>query len=391
MVFSGTRRADPKDSVGAHLENRQSGERTRTSPPLYPLKRWCQTQSRLMETPRPGPDRSYLLISPCRDEAQFVRRTLDSVVAQSIPPAKWIIVDDGSTDETPEILSEYAAEHDFIEVLRKPSDGERKVGPGVIAAFYHGYERAQPERYEYVCKLDVDLELPRDYFERIMRQMEANPRIGTFSGKPYYPGPSNVRKTFDGELISEGCGNDTSVGAIKFFRRRCFEEIGGFEREVMWDGIDCHRCRMLGWIAESRDEPELRFLHLRPMGSSHKGIITGRKRHGFGQWFMGTSPLYMLASSIFRMSRPPFIVGGAAMGWGYLESALKRKRRLDDPEFRSFLRKYQFDVLVKGKSRAVADLNEKQAARWFRDHGDMIQPAGPGRVSGASGAPVSNA
>ena len=115
-----------------------------------------------------------------------------------------------------------------------------------------------------------------------MDKMEADPRLGTCSGKPYM--------LLNGKLVSEKCGDENSVGMTKFYRVECFEQIGGFVRQVMWDGIDGHRCRMLGWIAASYDEPDLRFIHLRPMGSSHKGIFTGRIRHGFGQYFMGTSP-----------------------------------------------------------------------------------------------------
>ena len=136
-----------------------------------------------------------------------------------------------------------------------------------------------------------------------MDRMEANPRLGNCSGKPYFPGPSNHAKTFDGELISEGCGDENAIGASKFYRVACFRQIGGFVRQVMWDGIDGHRCRMKGWIAESWDDPELRFLHLRPMGSSHKGIVTGRLRHGFGQYYMGTGLGYMTASALYRMTR----------------------------------------------------------------------------------------
>ncbi len=314
------------------------------------------------------PDRSYLLVSPCRDEAEYVRQTLDSVVSQSVLPAKWIIVDDGSTDETPSILDEYARRYDFIEVLRKPDRGARRVGPGVIDAFYYGYERAHPERYAYVCKFDVDLRLPPLYFQRIIERMERNPRLGTFSGKPYYPGPGNVEKSFSGHLVSEACGDEMSVGMIKFYRRTCFEEIGGFVREVMWDGIDCHRCRMLGWIAESSDDPEIRFIHLRPMGSSQQGIFTGRMRHGFGQWFMGTSPLYMAASAVFRMSRPPYVVGGAAMWWGFARSAFRGERRFDDAAFRAFLRRYQMNALLKGKRRATQELDAAGELVWRRTH-----------------------
>src|SRR6187549_3905270 len=100
---------------------------------------------------------SYLLISPCRDEAEYLRETLDSVINQTIRPAKWIIVDDGSTDNGPQILSEYQAEHDWIEVIARMDRGHRAVGPGVIEAFYAGYQAINSDDYEYLCKLDLDL------------------------------------------------------------------------------------------------------------------------------------------------------------------------------------------------------------------------------------------
>src|SRR5205809_2209515 len=124
---------------------------------------------------------------------------------------------------------------------------------------------------------------------------------------------------------------------IKCCRWRCVGEIGGFVRYVMWDGIDGHRCRMAGWIARSWDDPDLRFIHLRPMGTSHKNWWTGRVRHGFGQYFMGTGPSYMIASALFRMTRPPIFVGGLAMLWGYFKSMIQRKPRYGDAKFRRFL------------------------------------------------------
>jgi hypothetical protein len=131
----------------------------------------------------------------------------------------------------------------------------------------------------------------------------------------------------------------------------------------MWDGIDCHRCRMNGWIACSYDDPGLRFLHLRPMGSSHRGIFTGRMRHGFGQWFMGTGLVYMTASAAFRMTRPPVLLGGAAMWWGYVRAMLTRQPRYDDPAFRRFLRGYQWACLRRGKHAATADYHRRALAR----------------------------
>ena len=314
--------------------------------------------------------RRYCLITPCRDEARYARRTLESVANQSTPPTLWIIVDDGSTDETPQILAEYAARYSFIKVLTRANRGDRKLGGGVIDAFYSGYDSADAGQFDYVCKLDLDLELPPRYFEALMVRMEAEPRIGTASGKPYFPAPGRERPLAQLPLldtagfVSEMLGDENSVGMVKFYRTQCFRQIGGFTRELMWDGIDGHRCRQLGWMAISWDDPELRFIHLRPMGTSHKNWWTGRQRHGFGQYFMGTSPVYMLASALYRASRPPRLVGGAAMLYGYLKSMAQRNPRYGDAEFRRFLRRYQWACLVKGKARATAQLNQRQKSHW---------------------------
>lgn len=312
--------------------------------------------------------RSYLLVSPCRDEAKFLRRTLDSVAAQSVPPALWIVIDDGSSDETPKILAEYAAKLPFLKVLRREDRGRRSVGPGVIDAFYYGLEHGlgtqKLDDFAYVCKLDMDLDLPHRYFEGLMQRMEAEPRLGTSSGKPWFNHPET------GELMPETIGDEMSVGASKFYRVACFNEIGGFVRQVMWDGIDCHRARMLGWIVESVQDEPLRFLHLRPMGSSQgKGIWAGRVRTGFGQYFMGSSPLFFLASAVYRLPKHPVLLGTAAMLWGYVSSAVKHVPRYDDQEFRRFLRRYQHASLVMGKVAAAKKMSDERRHVWEANHG----------------------
>jgi len=291
--------------------------------------------------------RTYLLISPCRDESEYMRRTLDSVIAQSERPAKWVIVDDGSTDATPEILAEYAARHDWIEVIAKPNRGARAVGPGVIEAFYAGLETVDLEAYDYLCKLDLDLDLPHGYFAGLMDRMEADPRIGTCSGKPY------VRR--GDRLVSERRGDEMSVGMTKFYRVDCFQEIGGFVREVMWDAIDCHKARQMGWRAVSWDDPELRFEHLRPMGSSQTSIWTGKRRHGYGQYYMGSDPIFYAATCVFRMAEPPYVLGGLAMAQGYAAAWAKGAPRHEDTELRGFIRRYQRRALVVGKNRAAGE------------------------------------
>jgi poly-beta-1,6-N-acetyl-D-glucosamine synthase len=303
--------------------------------------------------PEPVDSRSYVLISPCRDEAAYMRRTLDSVVAQTVRPAKWVIVDDGSTDATPGILAEYAARHDWIEVVEKPDRGARAVGPGVIEAFYAGLDRVRMEDYAYLCKLDLDLDLPAGYFEGLMARMDADRRIGTASGKPY------VRR--GGALVSERRGDEMSVGMTKFYRVDCFRDIGGFVREVMWDALDCHKARALGWRAVSWDDPGLRFEHLRPMGSSQTSIYTGRRRHGFGQYYMGSDPLYYAATCVFRMAEPPYVLGGLAMMQGYLDAWARRAPQHPDPELRAFIRTWQRRALLRGKARATAEIEAERA------------------------------
>ena len=309
------------------------------------------------------PPRRYLLISPCRDEAQYLRRTLDSVATQSVPPALWVVVDDGSTDDTPTILETYARRLPYLRVVRSADRGRRQVGPGVIAAFYAGLETVRLEDFEYVCKLDMDLDLPTRYFELLMQRMESDPRIGTTSGKPWFVHPQS-----GGVLVPEVCGDEMSVGMTKFYRVACFKEIGGFVHQVMWDGIDCHRTRMLGWIAESVDLERIRFVHLRPQGTSQNGIWTGRLRAGFGQYFMGTSPLYYFAVAIYRLPAHPVLIGSVAMLWGYISSWLKGLPRYEDLEFRRYLRCYQHACLRMGKRAATARVNAERAHLWHASH-----------------------
>jgi biofilm PGA synthesis N-glycosyltransferase PgaC len=298
--------------------------------------------------------RRYVLISPCRNEASFMRQTLDSVIGQSARPTKWVIVDDGSTDETPAILAQYASRHDWISIVTRGDRGHRAVGPGVVDAFYSGYQTVDRGAYDFVCKLDLDLLLPPRYFEILIERMNSDSRIATCSGKSY------IHQ--DGQLVYERHGDDTSLGMTKFYRIDRFEEIGGFVREVMWDGIDCHLCRMHGWIACSWDEPELRFVHLRPMGSSQQSVYTGRMRHGYGQYFMGTGFLFLAASALSRLNQKPYVLGSLAMMWGWINSAAQRKPRYDNLIFRRFLRRYQMRALFVGKQRAIAELTQEGSA-----------------------------
>jgi glycosyltransferase involved in cell wall biosynthesis len=326
---------------------------------------------------------AYLLITPCRDEAKYLQRTIDSVANQTILPARWIIVDDGSADQTADLLAEYAARFAWIKIIRRSDRGFRQLGGGVIDAFYTGYDSIDPSGYHYIAKLDLDIQLPPRYFESLIQRMEDEPRLGTASGKPYYLHPTTGRRTF------ETCGDEQSVGMAKFYRTACFRQIGGFVRELMWDGIDGHRCRQHGWLAASYNDPQLNFEHLRPMGTSDKSWWTGRMRHGVGQYFMGTSLPYLLASCVYRLMQPPAVIGSIAMLSGYVKSMIVRRPRYGDEEFRCFLREYQWACLVKGKSVATAELNGRQASTWQPTAGGA-NSAVCGKSAPNSSAPLSH-
>ena len=280
----------------------------------------------------------YLVISPVRNEAAHLQRTIDSMVAQTVQPVTWLIVDDGSTDDTGAVAARAAADHDWIRLHRRRDRGARRVGSGVVEAFDEGLNRLSLDGFDFVCKLDGDLEFGPTYFERLFEKFAADPRLGTASGKSW------IR--VGNRLVPERTGDEFSQGQSKLYRVACFKEIGGFVREVMWDGIDCHRCRMLGWKARSFRDDELRFVHLRPMGSSYRTVLHGRVRWGRGQYFMGTHPLYALGITVYRMWERPFIIGGLCILAGYMSGHIRRQGRYEDPQFRRYLRRWQLARLV---------------------------------------------
>lgn len=297
--------------------------------------------------PARTPGRRYAVITPCRNEAEYLPITIDTMVAQTVCPDIWIIVDDGSTDSTPEIVEEAALKYSWIKLVRRKDRGVRAVGGGVIEAFNEGLAAISLDSFDYICKLDADLGLPPQYFERLMERMESDPRLGNFSGKTYIPVKGN-------KWVSERMGDENAIGASKFYRVECFQQIGGFVAQVCWDGIDGHRCRMFGWKAMSLDEEGLRIRHYRPQGSSHQSVWVGRKRWGRGKYFMGSSPLYVMAVSAFRMLERPFLIGGLGILIGYIEAWRDELPRYGDSEYLRHLRRYELTSLLIGKRRTMS-------------------------------------
>jgi glycosyltransferase involved in cell wall biosynthesis len=284
------------------------------------------------------PGGRIVVISPCRDEERTLARTIACMRAQTHPPVRWVVVDDGSTDRTPEILAEAAKEIPWLRVVQRADRGHRQLGGGVIAAFDDGLASLDVP-YDFVAKMDVDLEFSPRYLEHILGYFARDPALAAASGKVFRPED-------DGE-IEEFMIDDMVAGQFKLYRRDAFDRIGGFVREVMWDGIDFHRARMEGFRTASLDDPVLRIRHLRLMGSSDRSILHGRLRWGRGQWFMGSSFPYLLASGLFRMREKPYVIGGLLIVAGYLSAALRGAPRYEHPGFRESLHAWQYQRLSK--------------------------------------------
>jgi len=282
-----------------------------------------------------------VIVSPVRNEGEYLPAMIDSMKKQTHKPVEWLLVDDGSTDDTPEICKQAAEEHGWIRYVRKPDRGERSVGPGVVEAFYYGFERLETGDWDFLCKMDGDLELRPRYFETLLGFFEKDPHLGAASGK--------VILVEDGKEVEERTSDEMVVGAMNFYRRQCFEDIGGFVRQVMWDGIAFHRARINGWRTRSIRHQDLNFLHKRLMGSSHKSVYHGRMRWGRGQYFMGTHPLYLLAIGCYRMLEKPFIIGGVCIVAGYLQAMFQGMKRYGDREFRRSLHAWQLERLRIGR------------------------------------------
>jgi glycosyltransferase involved in cell wall biosynthesis len=280
---------------------------------------------------------NYVIISPVRNEVKYLTRTIRSVVQQQCRPQAWVIVDDGSTDQTFELAQEAASRFAWIKAVRRTDRGFREPGCGVIEAFYDGLTQLPNQDYEFVCKMDGDLEFAPDYFSTLLQEFEQKPRLGLASGVTYLQKPS-------GKLVQEKVAPNFAVGPIKLYRRACFEAIGGLVPHLGWDTIDVYRARLLGW--ETANYPELKVIHLRQMGTA-RGIVWGKIKTGMGEYYYGSHPLFVIARCLYRMTERPFILNGLSIGIGYVQAWLRREPRLDDPAFVSFLRADQLSRLRK--------------------------------------------
>lgn len=274
--------------------------------------------------------RRLVIISPCRDEAAFVEQTLRSVIHQTRRPERWLIVDDDSSDATPEIVARYAADQPWIELVRRQRDGERQLGPGVVAAFNTGLAHLADDPFEVISKLDCDLEFGPDCFAAILRHFD-DERVGMASG--------TTTLKLGSELHSERYTAYHVPGQAKFYRRPCFEQIGGLQPIYGWDIIDETDARRHGWVTMS--DPTIQIVHNRLQGAA-LGTLRGRVLWGRGAYAIGSHPLFILARGLYRMAERPWAIGGLAFLWGAFSGYFSPDtRRVRDRDLIRYVRQEQ--------------------------------------------------
>lgn len=280
-----------------------------------------------------GADRAnaYVIVTPARNEAAFLEQTIQSVVAQTIRPLKWAIVSDGSTDGTDDIVKKYAAQHDWIELVRMPERKERHFA-GKILAFNAGFDCVKGLDYEFIASLDADITFDHDYFSFLLGKFAVNPKLGLV-GTPFREG----KKSYDYRFVSV----EHVSGACQFFRRQCFADIGGYV-PVKGGGVDhvaVITSRMKGW--QTRTFTDKYCEHHRVMGAATCGPLTTKFKVGKLDYALGGSPIWEVFRSVYQMTKSPFIIGGLMIFTGYFWSAIRHEKRPVSDELVRFRRHEQ--------------------------------------------------
>jgi glycosyltransferase involved in cell wall biosynthesis len=279
----------------------------------------------------------YVLITPAHNEEKFITKTLDSMVAQTLLPERWVIVDDGSTDRTAEIVESYEKQYPWIELLRRSRGSDRSFA-GKVCAFNAGLERARSLPFEVIGNLDADLSFDPDYLEFLIRKFEEDPKLGV-AGTPFMEnnGYDSTRDSFEGE--------NHVPGGCQLFRRRCFEEIGGYvpNRIGGVDWVAVTTARMKGW--RTRSFSEKRFHHYRALGTAERSVVGSLFLYGKKDYYLGGSPVWQLFRVVYRMGKRPMIIGGLALLFGYFWAALGRIKKPVSRELMRFHRREQMKKL----------------------------------------------
>jgi glycosyltransferase involved in cell wall biosynthesis len=285
---------------------------------------------------------TYVLITPARNEARYIESTLKSMVGQTFRPLKWIIVSDGSTDGTEDIVRKYTTDNPWIELLRMPERAERHFA-GKAHAFNAGYARAKDLNPDVIGNLDGDVSIEPEHFQYLLGKFAENPEIGV-GGSPFREGSRQYDYLFSNiENVWGGC---------QLFRRECFEAIGGYT-PVKGGGIDhiaVVSARMKGW--KTRTFTDKVCIHHRAMNTAGQGVLKARFKLGAKDYSFGNHPLWELFRTFYQMRNPPFVLGGVALGAGYFWSMVRRANISVPSDVVAFTHREQLQRLRKFVTRS---------------------------------------
>lgn len=288
----------------------------------------------------------YVIISPVRDEGQYLDETIRCVVNQTIRPVQYILVNDGSSDNTLEIIVRWATQYPWIlpvhvsEAMRASlpaantggtvDRGKRAREAKEILAFYRGYAQMTEASWDYLVKLDGDVGFDPDYFERCFAEFEKDPKLGVGGG--------DICHLLEGKPVVERNPQFHVRGATKIYRRACWEAIGGVPRGAGWDTLDEVKANMLGW--GSRSFPSLQVIHYRYTGAAN-GKWQNAVKKGEWNYISGYHPLFMAMKVVRNLFKPPWIKGAVGLMFGYITAFRNKTARIDDPQLIQYIQKQQ--------------------------------------------------
>lgn len=278
----------------------------------------------------------YVLITPARNEAAFIEGTIQSVTHQTVLPEKWVIVNDGSTDETANIVSRCIARYSWIELVNLPIRSNRNFA-AKVHAFNTGRERLRNVEYEIIGNLDGDVSLDNDHFEFLLSKFRNDSHLGVAGTVFKEQGYSSDADSFEGQAHVSG--------QCQLFRRRCFEEIGGYlaNKAGGIDWIAVATARMMGW--KTRSFREKSFFHYRRLGTAERSAVAAMFSYGEKDYYLGGHPLWQFFRVMYQMTKKPYLLGGLALGLGYGWATLRRLKRPISKDLMTFHRGEQMRKL----------------------------------------------
>ena len=285
------------------------------------------------------------LVTPARNEAQFIELTIKSVIAQTVRPIVWVVVSDGSTDGTDEIVSRYTADNPWIHLFRMPERRERHFA-GKVHAFKAGYAQMSHLDYDVIGNLDADITFDEEYFEFLLRKLGENPRLGV-AGTPF----QDESFQYDYRIVS----TQHVSGACQLFRRECFEQIGGYipSKAGGVDLLAVTTARMKGWQTQAFLEKQC--IHHRKMGSAKHGALHGAFNGGRVDYLLGCDPLWLWGRSIYRIvASRPIVLSGTLCLVGYLWAFITRQKKVAPPDLVRFRRREERSRLFDFFKKALA-------------------------------------